>query len=116
MEASGLAEAVTGVAEEEVVVMVTEVEVGRVLMVRVREATVAEQQSEDWPRAEAGEGLGVAGPGGGATLHLCSTSLLELEIIIEWTNQGPLMVRLKGAKRRGGLVQRIVTMGCSFRF
>ena len=87
-----MAEAVTGVAEEEVVV--TEVEVDRVLVVRVREATitVAEQQSEGWPRAEAGEGLGVAGPGGGATLHLCSTSLLELEIIIEWTNQGPLMV------------------------
>ena len=91
MEASGLAEAVTGVAEE---VEVTEVEVDRVLVVRVRVATItmAEQQSEDWPRAEAGEGLGVAGPWGGATLHLCSTSLLELEIIIEWTNQGPLMV------------------------
>ena len=85
-----MAEAVTGVAEEEVVV--TEVDVDRVLVVRVRDATVAEQQSEDWPRAEAGEGLGVAGPWGGATLHLCSTSLLELEIIIEWTNQGPLMV------------------------
>ena len=87
-----MAEAITGVAEEEVVV--TEVEEDRVLVVRVREATItlAEQQSEDWPKAGVGECLGVAGPWGGATLHLCSTSLLELEIIIEWTNQGPLMV------------------------
>ena len=85
---------VVGVAEEEEVI--TELEVDRVIVVRAREATVvmlatvtmAEQQSE----AEAGEGLGVAGPGGGATLRLlCSTSLLEL-VIIEWTNQGPLMV------------------------
>ena len=85
-----MAEAVTGVAEEEVVV--TEVDVDRVLVVRLREATLAEHQSEDWPKAGVGECLGVAGPWGGATLHLCSTSLLELEIIIEWTNQGPLMV------------------------
>ena len=84
---------VVGVAEEEEVI--TEVAVDRVIVVRAREATVvmlatvtmAEQQSE----AEAGEGLGVAGPGGGATLRLCSTSLLE-SVIIEWTNQGPLMV------------------------